>query len=132
MSDSLGDLFVKPRLALRDVRPEYFGGLVLFGGSGATLYWNDSLLLQRVREFAAAGKLVAAIGTMPLALANAGVLKGRRATVFRERPAIAMLRAAGARHSFNNIVSDRGVITAADWRSARAFGRAVAAALRNR
>jgi protease I len=72
------------------------------------------------------GRVVAAIGIAPITLARAGLLKGRKATVFHERNAIEWLRQAGARFSFRDLVVDRNVITAASAEQARAFGRTIA------
>ena len=72
---------------------------------------------------------MAAIGIAPMTLARAGVLKGRKATVFHDRDAIDWLRQAGAKFSFSNLVTDRNIITAATDDQARAFGRAVANAV---
>ena len=128
---SMGRVLVKPDLALRDANVTDYAGLVLIGGSGAALYWGDSLLQARCREFAERGKVVAAIGIAPITLARAGVLKGRKATVFHERSAIGWLKESGAKFSFRQLVADRNVITAASAEQARAFGRAVAAAVQN-
>jgi protease I len=126
---SMGQVLVKPDLALRDADLEDYAGLVLVGGSGAALYWRDSVLNARCREFAESGRVVAAIGIAPIALARAGVLKGRKATVFRDRWAISWLKEEGARFSFKGVVVDRNIITAASSEQAQAFGRAVAAAV---
>ncbi|MEO0073642.1 MAG: DJ-1/PfpI family protein [candidate division WOR-3 bacterium] len=126
---STGRLFIKPSLSLRDVRPEDFGGLVIFGGPGGTLYWNDSTLLTTVRSFHRAGRLVAAIGAMPIVLANAGVVVGRRVTACRDSAAVKRIRGAGARYSFRGVEVDGNLVTAMDWHHSRDFGRAVAKAL---
>jgi len=126
---SMDQVLAKPDLALRDANVADYDGLVLIGGSGAALYWRDSLLQARCREFAESGRVVAAIGIAPITLARAGVLKGRRATVFRERSAIGALKEEGARFSFKGLVANRNVITAASAEQARAFGQAVAAAV---
>jgi len=128
---SMARVVVQSDLALPDVKVADFAGLVLIGGSGAALYWDDSLLQGRCREFAASGKVVAAIGIAPITLARAGVLKGRKATVFHERSAINWLRESGAKFSFRELVADRNVITAASAEQARAFGQAVATAVLN-
>jgi len=128
---SMSQVLVKPDLALRDVQVPDYAGLVLIGGSGAALYWDDSLLQARCREFAGSGRVVAAIGIAPITLARAGVLKGRKATVFHERSAIGMLKESGAKFSFRELVTDRNVITAASDEQAHAFGDAVAAAVLN-
>jgi len=116
-------------LALRDVKVEDYSGIAIIGGSGAALHWDDSLLQARCREFAASGKVVAAIGIAPVTLARAGVLTGRRATAFRDRATVDWLRQAGARYSFRGVVADRNIITAASSDQARAFGSAVAKAV---
>jgi protease I len=126
---SMGSVLVKPDLALLDAQVADYAGLVLIGGSGAALYWGDSLLQTRCRMFAESGRVVAAIGIAPITLARAGILKGRKATVFHERTAIGWLKESGAKFSFRELVADRNIITAAGDEQARAFGKAVAAAV---
>lgn len=122
-------LVIKPDVALADVRDEDYAGFVLVGGSGMAVHWDDTLLHARCREFAAAGKPLAAIGIAPVTLARAGLLQGRKATVFSERSAIGFLREKGCRYSFRPLVSDRNIITAAGAEHAKGFGRLIAAAV---
>lgn len=126
---SMSQLIVNLDLTLRDVNAADYAGLVLIGGSGAALHWDDSLLQARCREFAADGKVVAAIGIAPVTLARAGVLKGRRATAFCDRATVDWLKQAGAKYGFRGLVADRNIITAQSSEQARAFGQAVAAAV---
>ena len=126
---SMSQLVVRLDLTLRDANVADYAGLVLIGGSGAAAYWDDSLLQARCREFANSGKVVAAIGIAPVTLARAGALKGRQATVFRDRTTVDWLRQAGAKYSFNGVVADRNIITAASSEQARAFGQAIANAV---
>ena len=126
---SMSQLIVSIDLALRNVSAADFAGLVLIGGSGAAVYWDDSLLQAKCRNFASNGKVLAAIGIAPVTLARAGVLKGRRATVFRDRTTVDWLRQAGAKYSFSGVVADRNIITAASSDQARAFGQAIADAV---
>ncbi len=65
-----------------DLDPAVFDGIILPGGPGHTVLKAHEGLRQAVREFYAAGKLVAAICASPSVLAEWGVLKGRRATVY--------------------------------------------------
>ncbi len=129
VASSMDQVLVNTDLVLRDANVADYAGLVLIGGSGAALYWDDSLVQAKCREFANNGKVVAAIGIAPITLARAGVLKGRKATVFHDRDAVNWLRQAGAKFSFKELVADRNIITAATDDQARAFGRAVAAAV---
>lgn len=126
---SMSQLVVRLDLALRDVNGADYAGLVLIGGSGAAVHWDDSLLQAKCREFANGEKVVAAIGIAPVTLARAGVLKGMRATVFRDRTTVDWLRQAGAKYSFNGVVADRNIITAASSDQARDFGQAIANAV---
>lgn len=129
VASSMSQVIVKPDVALREANVGDYAGLVLIGGSGAALYWRDSVLHARCREFAESGRVVAAIGIAPIALARAGVLRGRKATVFRDRSAINWLKEEGARFSFKEVVVDRNIVTAVSAEQAQAFGRAVAAAV---
>ncbi|MBM3332367.1 DJ-1/PfpI family protein [candidate division WOR-3 bacterium] len=126
---SMSQLVVGLDLALRDVGVADYAGLVLIGGSGAAVHWDDSLLQATCREFTNSGKVVAAIGIAPVTLARAGVLKGRRATAFRDRTTVDWLRQAGAKYSFKGVVADGNFITAASSGQAQAFGQAVADAV---
>lgn len=56
--------------------------LVLPGGPGTSNYENHKGLCRLVREFASAGKPIAAICAAPGFLGRLGVLEGRRATVY--------------------------------------------------
>ncbi len=128
---SLNRQTLRPDVVLADVDPAEYAGLVLIGGSGAALHWGDSLLHVRCRQFAESGKVVAAIGLAPIALAHAGVLRGRQATVFLDRTAVGFLQQGGSRHSFRPLVVDRNVITAASAEHAAGFARAIVRALTN-
>jgi len=60
-----------------------FDALVLPGGGKGTEHLAaDTRVLDAVRSFDAAGKLVAAICAAPTLLAAAGILKGRKATCY--------------------------------------------------
>jgi protease I len=115
----------RPDMRLRDADPADFDMLVLNGGSGAALYWDDTVVHAKVREFARAGKPLAAIETAPVILAKAGVLKGRRATVYPHRAAVTWLTENGARYSFNPVVTDDGIITASDTEQTKPFVDAI-------
>lgn len=119
-------LVVAPDLTLRDVVVGDFAGLVLLSGPGQTLYWDDTLLHAVCRQFAAAGRVLAGIGTAPITLARAGVLKNRRATVARDRYAVQYIREHGARYRHRAVVTDNLIVTAAHVENARSFAQAVA------
>lgn len=57
-----------------------FDGAVFIGGTGSSAYQHNRRAQQLAREFFEAGKPVAAIGLSPTILANAQILRGKRAT----------------------------------------------------
>jgi len=52
------------------------------GGQGTDNLGRNELLVKKIKEFAASGKWVAAICAAPAVLGRAGVLNGRKATVY--------------------------------------------------
>jgi protease I len=134
-SDSLraqatDDSVVIPDLALRDVDPAAYSGLVVVGGIGSVLYWNDSLVLGLVRSFAEGNRRVlAGIGVGPVLLAKAGVLRGRRATAYADLRAVRFLAEGGAEYVNREIVSDGLIVTASGAAAAGKLVQAVARAL---
>ena len=77
------------------------------------------------RSFAEAGKVVAAICIAPVILARAGLLKGKRATVFPD--GIPELEKAGAVYTAQSVERDGRIITGNGPEAAEAFGREIAA-----
>ncbi|MCL2389339.1 MAG: DJ-1/PfpI family protein, partial [Elusimicrobia bacterium] len=66
------------------VKVENFDGVIFIGGAGASIYFNNETALNIARDFFMEGKLTAAICIAPVILANAGVLSGKKATVFSD------------------------------------------------
>jgi len=117
----------EPDLLLEDVDVEEFDALVFVGGAGAREYWDDPVAHALARKAIAGGKVVAAICLAPVTLARAGLLKGKRATVYpSERGRI---EEAGARYVEAEVVVEGKVITASGPQAASAFGKAIAKAL---
>lgn len=64
------------------VRERAFDAVVLPGGPGARRLRDDVRVKEVARRLAGEGKLVAAVCAAPIALEAAGVLRGKRATVY--------------------------------------------------
>jgi 4-methyl-5(b-hydroxyethyl)-thiazole monophosphate biosynthesis len=64
------------------VRERAFDAVVLPGGPGARRLRDDERVKELAKRLAAEGKLVAAVCAAPIALEAAGVLRGKRATVY--------------------------------------------------
>jgi len=118
---------VGPDVLLSDVRVSDYDCIVFIGGAGATVYFDDPLAHSIASEAAAAGKVVAAICVSPVTLARAGVLQGRRATVFPDYAA--ELENAGAMYTGEDVTVDGRIITANGPGAAEKFMWKIAEAL---
>jgi protease I len=115
---------VVPDLLIADVRMTNYDAIIFVGGGGAEEYFANPVAHQIAQQTVKEGKLLCAICVAPAILANAGVLKGKRATCF---PSVApALRKAGATVVAEGVVQDGQLITADGPQSAAAFARTVA------
>ena len=109
---------------------EGYDGIVIIGGAGSPEFlWGHSRLRSLVAGFAEAGKLVSGICLSPVVLARAGVLRGKRATVFRTADSVAEMRKGGADLRDEPVVVDGQFITANGPAAARRFGGEIVSAL---
>lgn len=99
--------------------------VILPGGlKGVQNLKADATVCRVCREFAAAGKLVAAICAAPTALAQFGVLKGKQATVYPGMDA--ELTAGGAAYTGLPITIDGNIVTGEALGAAIPFALALA------
>lgn len=101
---------VKADLLINQVNLSDYGAIVFIGGPGAIDYFNNPSVLSLARQATAQRKVVAAIGTAPTILANAGVLKGVRATGFL--PEQERIQRGGATYTGNPVEKDGLTVTA--------------------
>lgn len=118
---------VQPDTTVNRVRASDYAGVVLIGGPGATQYYTNQQLQNTVRDAAASDKLVAAICLAPGTLAEAGVLRDRKATVYPDEKARLISR--GALVQPDGVVIDGRIITATGPEQAQQFAAAVVKAL---
>lgn len=110
-------------LLLNEATSDY-DAIILVGGQGATIYFNDEDAHSIIKEFFNKGKIVAAICVAPSTLAKAGILKGRNATCF---PSVKdNLIKAGAHYTGEAVTIDRNIITANGPKAAKQFGVEIA------
>lgn len=114
-------------LGLDGVRAGDFEAVVFVGGAGASVFFDDPRAQRLAREVSDAGKVLGAICVAPVTLANAGVLEGRRATVFPTEGTALTQR--GAMLSFAEVIADGNIVTANGPAAARAFGEQLVALL---
>ncbi|OYT66193.1 DJ-1 family protein [ANME-1 cluster archaeon ex4572_4] len=114
---------VVPDTTVGGVEVEDFDAVVLPGGyPGYENLGNDRRVLDAVKSAVEQGKVVAAICGAPTVLAKAGVLKGKRATIFPGMEA--WLTAAGAevRPLSERVVVDGKIVTSQGPWTALEFG----------
>jgi protease I len=120
-------LMVTPDVTLDQVRAADFDLVVFVGGFGAQAYYDDPKAHRLASDAAGEGKTLGAICVAPTILANAGLLKGRKATVW-ESEAKALV-AGGATYTKAHVQRDGSIITADGPTSAAQFGAELARAL---
>jgi len=101
-----------------------YDAIIFIGGPGAVEYVANPIALNLAREAIRNRKTLAAIGTAPTILANAGVLTGVRTTSQLTERNILVL--AGALYTGLPVEEDRMVITGRDTGAAMQFGRKIA------
>lgn len=119
----------KAELDLRSVRVEDFDAIIFIGGSGASAYYEDPQAHQIAKEAVQQSKVLAAICIAPGILAKAGVLKGKKATIWNG-DFVEILERNGARYTGKSVEIDGKIITANGPPAARDFGRAIVKAIR--
>jgi len=118
---------VKPDVLLTDVAADDYDAMVFIGGTGAKEYWDDPNAQQLAREAVRQGKLLAAICLAPVTLARAGVLDGKRATVWPDQQG--ELRKAGGTYEGERVVVDGKLVTGSGPEAAQEFADALVKAL---
>jgi protease I len=114
-------------LLVSEVIASNVDAVIFVGGGGASEYFNNNDALALARAAAAGNKVVAAICIAPAILANAGLLKGRRATCYPTQAGA--LKRNGATVIEQGVVRDGRIVTADGPESAAEFARTVAEAL---
>ncbi|MEM3433363.1 MAG: DJ-1/PfpI family protein [Candidatus Hadarchaeum sp.] len=121
---------VKPDVLVKDIKVEDYDAIVFVGGVGAAEYWEDPVAHRIAREAVEKGKILCAICIAPVTLANAGVLSGKKATVFGAEAE--KLKAKGAKYTGAKVEQDGNIITASGPEAAKEFGEAIVRALAKR
>lgn len=101
-----------------------YDAIVFIGGPGASVYFDNTKAHELAKEFYNQGKIVAAICIAPSTLANAGVLEGKKATVFPSEKD--NLEAKGAAYTGEPVTVDGNIITGNGPGAAEEFANKIA------
>jgi protease I len=105
-----------------------YDAVVFVGGPGAAVYFDDETAHSIAREALEEDEILGAICIAPVILANAGLLKGKKATVF---PSGADdLKKNGAKYTGKDVEADGKIVTANGPAAAKKFGEKIAEMLR--
>ncbi len=118
---------VKPDMLISDIKSEDWDAIILIGGTGSSVYWDDSSVHSLLNEAVKQNKIVGAICIAPVTLANAGILSGKKATVYQSEAQ--KLKDKGAEYTGEGVERDGNIITASGPPAAKEFGNAIAQAL---
>ena len=121
---------VKPDVAVKDADLSKYKAVVLIGGPGAPALGEHSEVINLIKQADNKGKIVAAICISPTILAKAGVLDGKKATVWNgDGKQAEVLTTAGAEFVDEPVVQDDRIITANGPPVAKTFGKKIAEVL---
>jgi len=117
----------KPDILIGEVKVEEFDVIIFVGGMGSSEYWDDPVAREIVKKAVALDKLICAICIAPVTLANAGILDGKKATVFRSE--VKAIKRKGAIYTGKAVEVDGNIITAEGPQAAEEFGKTIIDAL---
>ncbi|MCK5655702.1 MAG: DJ-1/PfpI family protein [Candidatus Aureabacteria bacterium] len=106
-----------------EMKPGDYDVIIFVGGNGATEYWNDPTAHNIVKIAVKDNKILGAIGIAPIILANAGILKGRKATSWEAVQN--RLRIKGVVCLDKTVVIDNVIVTARGPKAAEEFANAL-------
>ncbi len=118
---------VKPDILLSAVIPDSFNALVIAGGTGCEVLWDNLELRRIIQNFNQSQKVIAAICIAPVVLARAKILKDKKVTVY---PGVANeIKSHCAEYTARDVEISDNIITGAGPQAAKDFARAIFEAL---
>jgi len=134
VSDSLGKAVgsyggdTNVDLLLDNLKVGDYDAIVFIGGSGAYKYFDNERCHQIAKETLSQRKILGAICASPTILAKAGVLDGKKATVWSnpmDKSLVKILQDEGAVYQAEKVVKDGNIITGNGPDAARDFAREI-------
>lgn len=110
-------------ISFENIISEEFDGLIFISGPGVNEYFNDSRVLELIREFHQKGKLVAAISRAVEILARSGILASHQVTISPDDTQALISRHIS--YTGEEITVDGNVITAANFAYGNRFGKEI-------
>jgi len=115
-------------LLVNQINPFHYEAVIFIGGSGCLTYLDNEDSYKVAQETISQNKILAAICISPAILAKAGVLEGKRATIWSslmDRSPIKILEENGAIYQSESVVTDGNIITGNGPGAAQKFGETI-------
>ncbi len=134
VSTSLGEAVgslggeAKVDILLNDLKIEDYNAVLFIGGPGAAKYIDDPQAHQIAQKVGEKDIILGAICIAPAILAKAGVLSGKKATVWSnpmEKSAIKILKEEGVKYQSEPVIIDGKIVTANGPAAAKSFAEAI-------
>ncbi len=114
---------VTPDILISEVNIDDYDAVIFVGGMGSSEYWDDEKAHEIAKEAYEKDKVVGAICIAPVTLARAGLLKGKKATVFSSE--IENIKKEGAIYTGNSVEVDGKIVTGNGPSAAKEFGKKI-------
>ena len=115
--------FATAAFTLNEVQTGDYDAVVFVGGGGSKIYFANEDVLRVAKEMYKRETVVAAICLAPVILANAGVLKGKNATVAGTEAKT--IESMGAKYMGPGVTVDGKIVTCNGPKSSRLFGQKI-------
>jgi len=115
-------------ILIKDLKVADYDAILFIGGSGAANYIEDEVCHKIAREAVENNKVLGAICIAPAILAKAGVLDGKKATVWSsvmDKSAVKILEENGAIFQKNSVVADGKIVTGNGPDAAKGFAEKI-------
>ena len=116
-------------ILINDLNTDEFDAIIFAGGSGAIELLDNEMTYLAIRKAMIMKKIIAAICIAPTILAKAGILAGKKATVWStdmDKSAIRIIQLNDGIYERASIVVDENIITGENAEYAQEFGETIA------
>ncbi|MFN3550600.1 MAG: DJ-1/PfpI family protein [Endomicrobiia bacterium] len=108
---------------IEEVKVENYDAIIFVGGFGSTEYFENKLAHKIAQDAVKQNKVLAAICIAPVILAKAGVLKGKKATVFSSEAE--KIKSYEVNYTAKDVEVDGKIVTAAGPFAAKLFAEKI-------
>ncbi|MFH0948581.1 MAG: DJ-1/PfpI family protein [Elusimicrobiota bacterium] len=112
-------------ITINEVDAKNYDAVIFIGGGGASEYFDNKQAHKIAVDTINNKKILAAICIAPVTLAKAGVLKGKKATVFPSGLGIDEIKKYGGTYTGKKVEVDGNIVTAYGPEAAKQFGEKI-------